>query len=151
MVEHRGRKGEFNVIQPVAVIPGQRLAPPNSLAADEIETWRAIVASMPADWFNTCPFLLRALVAHIANAETLALALAEIRSTKDTRKRLQEFNRLTAMLNRETTAITNLSQKLRLAPRAKYTMERSTNIKSHTPQGKRPWEIRSGDDGNDAA
>jgi hypothetical protein len=142
MVEHRGRKGEFNVIQPVATIPGARLAPPASLGADEVETWRSIVASMPADWFNTCAFMLRCLVAHIANAETLSVTVADFRCTKDIRKHLQEFNRLTAMLNRETTAVTNLSQKLRLAPRAKYTMERSTNIKSHTPNTPRPWDIR---------
>jgi|SRR5215470_13457876 len=144
-MEHRGRKGEFNVIQPVAVIPGQRLAPPDSLAADEVEVWRAIVASMPSSWFDQCPFMLRALVAHVANVETLSVAVAKMRATKDLLKHLQEFNRLTAMLNRETTAVSNLSQKLRLAPRAKYTMERSTNIKSHTPSTPRPWDIRHGD------
>jgi hypothetical protein len=141
MVEHRGRKGEFNVIAPVATLPGARLAPPNSLGADEVETWRSIVAAMPADWFNTCSFMLRGLVAHIANAETLSLAIADFRRTKDARKYVQEFNRLLAMLHRETTMISNLSQKLRLVPRAKYTMERSTNIKSNVPTT-RPWEIR---------
>jgi hypothetical protein len=144
-MDKRGRKGEFSIIQPVATIPGQRLAPPSNLGADEIETWRAIVASMPADWFNTCHFLLRCLVAHIANAEALSVAVAEMRATKSLRKDFQKFNRLSAMLNRESTMITNLSQKLRLAPRAKYTMERSTNIKSNVPTSK-PWEIRHGDD-----
>ena len=43
MVEHRGRKGPFDIINPVAVIPGQRLQPPEGLAADEAQTWRAIV------------------------------------------------------------------------------------------------------------
>jgi len=78
MVEHRGRPGQLNVIQPVATIPGARLAPPSTLGADEIETWRSIVAGMPADWFNTCPFMLRALVAHVANAETLSVAVVSI-------------------------------------------------------------------------
>jgi hypothetical protein len=145
MVEHRGRKGEFNVIQPVATLPGARLAPPPTLGADEIDVWRGVVASMPHDWFNTCPFMLRALVAHVANAETLSVAVATMRGAKDRGKRLQEWNRLTAMLHRENQMICNLSQKLRLAPRAKYTQERSTNLKSHTPTV-RPWEIRKGDD-----
>jgi hypothetical protein len=144
-MEDRGRKGTFDVINPVATIPGQRLAPPEGMGADEAQTWRAIVASMPADWFSTCWFMLRALVAHIHNAKFLALALARVRAAKDSHKRIAEINKLTQMHLRESAAITNLSQKLRLAPRAKYTMERSTNIKSHTPQGKRPWEIRSGD------
>ena len=100
---------------------------------------------MPHDWFNTCPFMLRALVAHVANAETLSVAVATMRGAKDRGKRLQEWNRLTAMLHRENQMICNLSQKLRLAPRAKYTQERSTNLKSHTPTV-RPWEIRKGDD-----
>jgi len=141
-MEDRSRKGTFDIIKPVATLPGQRLAPPASLGADEIETWRAIVASMPADWFNTCPFMLRALVAHVANAEFLALALTRIRAAKDSHKRIAEINKLATMHLRETTAISNLSQKLRLAPRAKYTMERSTNIKSHTPNTLRAWDIR---------
>jgi len=140
-MEDRGR----NVIKPVATLPGQRLAPPSTLGADEIETWRAIVASMPHDWFNTCPFMLRALVAHVANAATLSVAVAKMRATKDVSKRLAEFHRLTSMLHRENQMITNLSQKLRLVPRAKYTMERSTNIKSHTPNTPRPWDIRHTD------
>jgi hypothetical protein len=134
-----------------ATIPGQRLAPPADMAADEAQTWRAIVVSMPQDWFGTCWFMLRALVAHIHNAEFLALALARVRASKDAHKRVQELHKLTAMHLRESTAITNLSQKLRLAPRAKYTMERSTDLKLHHPQGKRPWEIRHDDDGGDAA
>jgi hypothetical protein len=145
-MEDRGRKGTFDVIKPVATLPGQRLAPPASLGADEIETWRAIVASMPHDWFHTCHFLLRGLVAHIANAEVLSVAVAKMRATKDARKHVQEFNKLLAMLHRENQMIVNLSQKLRLVPRAKYTMERSTNIKSNVPQGPRPWDIRKGDD-----
>ena len=104
---------------------------------------------MPADWFNTCFFMLRALVAHIANAETLSVAIADFRRTKDTRKHVQEFNKLLAMLHRETTLISNLSQKLRLVPRAKYTMERSTNLKSDVPPTTtRPWNIRSTGDGD---
>ena len=143
-MEKRGRPGEFSIIKPVATIPGQRLAPPASLGVDEVETWRSIVASMPSDWFNTCHFLLRCLVAHIANAETLSVAVAQIRATKDVRKNIQEFNRVLSMLNRETQMITNLSQRLRLTPKAKYTMERSQNLKSDTPLS-RPWEIRKGD------
>src|SRR5262249_5960295 len=123
-----------------------RLQPPASLGADEVETWRRIVSSMPADWFGTCFFMLRVLVAHIANSETISAALADLRSRKDTPKRLQDLNRLTAMLNRETTAISSLSQKLRLAPRAKFTMERSASIKADVP-AVRPWEIRKEDEG----
>src|SRR5262249_21631686 len=143
-MDKRGRKGEFSIIHPIGNIPGARLAPPASLGADEIETWRTIVGNMPVDWFNSCSFMLRALVAHTANAEFLAVALAEVRNTKDRRK---EFAKLSAMLLRETTMISNLSQKLRLVPRAKYTMERSTNLKSDVPSGPRPWDIRKGDDG----
>jgi hypothetical protein len=143
-MDKRGRKGEFSIIQPVASIHGQRLAPPASLGADEVETWRSIVASMPHDWFNTCHFLLRCLVAHVANAETLSVAVAKMRATKDVRKNIQEFNRVLSMLHRETQMITNLSQRLRLTPKAKYTMERSQNLKSDTPLS-RPWEIRKGD------
>jgi len=151
-MDKRGRPGTFSIINPVATIPGQRLAPPASLGADEIETWRSIVAAMPHDWFSSCAFRLRALVAHIANAEFLAVAIADFRRTKDARKHTQELNKLLAMLHRETTMISNLSQKLRLVPRARYTMERSRNLVSDVPPDTaRPWQIRSNPGGDDPA
>ena len=108
-MEDRGRKGTFDVIKPVATLPGQRLAPPEGMGADEAQTWRAIVASMPADWFSTCWFMLRALVAHIHNAEFLALALARVRAAKDSHRRIAEINKLTQMHLRESAAIPFLS------------------------------------------
>jgi hypothetical protein len=141
-MDKRGRKGEFSIINPIATIPGQRLAPPEGMADDEAEAWRRIVASMPHDWFSTCWFMLRCLVAHIANAQVISATIAEFRRTKDARKNIQEWNKLTQMLLRETTMICNLSQRLRLAPKAKYTMERSQNLKSDVPSSPRPWDIR---------
>jgi hypothetical protein len=120
------------------------------MAADEAEIFRGIVGAMPHDFFNTCPFLVRCLTAHIANAKTLAVALAEIRSTKDWRKRFAEFNKLAALHARESTAIVNLSTKLRLTPRSKFTTERTSNILSHTSNTPKPWEIRK-EDGDPAA
>jgi hypothetical protein len=79
------------------------------MGADEAQTWRAIVASMPADWFSTCWFMLRALVAHIHNAEFLALALARVRAAKDSHRRIAEINKLTQMHLRESAAIPFLS------------------------------------------
>jgi len=73
----------------------------------------------------------------------IAQELAKVRVKND----LKALSRLTIMHSRETRAILELSKALRLPPRARYTMERSTNLKSVTPAtATRPWNIRGGDD-----
>ena len=47
----RGRKSAV-ALATVAVIPGQRPAPPAELTEEQAEEWRAIVATKPPEWFN---------------------------------------------------------------------------------------------------
>ena len=137
-VEHRGRKAQVHLINP-AVVPGQgRPQPPEDMPADEAQTWRAIVAAMPDNWFSTSYHVLRCLCVHVANAAAIARALDAARDDGDRKL----FDKLTAMYGRETRAIMTHSQLLRLTPKARYTMERSTNIKGLVPTSK-PWDIRS--------
>ena len=150
MTTQRGRKStaQLSVVSPLT--PGQgRLQPPKGMPADEAAVWSRIVGAMPDNRFSTSFHLLRCLCAHVANEEVVARALAKARANGD-QKALRS---LTVIHARETKAILELSKALRLPPRARFTQERSTNLKALTPTTtKRPWDIRSGDDrGGDGA
>src|SRR5262245_43441582 len=149
MVQQRGRKSgsQLSIVAPV--VPGQgRLPPPKGMPADEAAVWVCIVGAMPDHWFSTSFHLLRCLCAHVANEQFIARELAKARAQGD----LKAVRSLTVMHSRETRAILEHSKALRLPPRARFTQERSANLKSLVPTTtKRPWDIRSGDGGDDAA
>jgi hypothetical protein len=118
------------------------------MAADERTVWECIVGAMPDHWFCTSFHLLRCLCAHVANEGVIAQELAKARKNDD----VKALRSLTVMHTRETKAILELSKALRLPPRARFTQERSANLKALTPAtAKRPWDIRSGDGGGDDA
>jgi hypothetical protein len=70
-MRQRGRKS-VAALSAVPVLPGQQKPePPEELAAEEAEEWRAIVARLPYDWFprethgqlvNYCRHVVRANV-----------------------------------------------------------------------------------------
>jgi len=140
MVEHRGRKAPIHLVK-TAVVPGQgRPEPPKDMPPDEAQVWTAIIASMPDAWFNTCFHVLRCLCVHVANAQAIATQLNAARESDDRKA----FDKLMAMYGRETRMVLTHSQLLRLTPKARYTQERSTNLKALVPTS-RPWEIRHHD------
>jgi len=117
------------------------------MPADEAAVWVGIVGAMPDHWFASSFHLLRCLCAHVANEQVIARELAKAR-VKDDQKALRS---LTVMHARETKAILELSKALRLPPRARFTQERSANLKALTPAtATRPWNIKH-DGGDDAA
>jgi hypothetical protein len=112
------------------------------MAADEVVVFECIVGAMPDHWFCTSFHLLRCLCAHVANEQVIARELAKARIQND----LKALRSLTVMHARETKAILEHSKALRLPPRARFTQERSANLKALTPANStRPWDIRSGD------
>src|SRR5262245_23741165 len=146
MTQQRGRKStaQLSVVSPLT--PGQgRLPPPKCMPADEAAVWLSIVGAMPDHWFSTSFHLLRCLCAHVANQEVIAQELARARVKND----LKSLRSLTVIYNRETRAILEHSKALRLPPHARFTQERSANLKALTPTtAKRPWDIRISGDGD---
>jgi hypothetical protein len=148
MVQQRGRKSTAQLSVVSRLTPGQgRAQPPKGMPADEAAVWTYICGAMPDHWFSTSFHLLRCLCAHVANEEVIARELAKARVKND----LKALRNLTVMHTRETKAILELSKALRLPPRARFTQERSANLKALTPAtATRPWEIKH-DGGDDVA
>jgi hypothetical protein len=87
------------------------LAPPSDLTADQKRIWADVVSCRPADFFDgACGILLAQYCRHVTTANTLAKA---INGTEPTDKR---YRALLEMAARQSTMLSMLSAKLRLAP-----------------------------------
>jgi hypothetical protein len=134
MTQQRGRKSASQLAIVSPTTPGQRPAPPKNLPPEEAAIWTRIINAMPDGWFSTSYHMLQCLCSHVVTADVIAARLAKARATCDEKT----LNRWALMLRRETHAIAVLSQALRLPPRARYTQERSTNLKVVAPETT-PW------------
>src|SRR5262252_1674193 len=112
-------------------IPGSRIEPLEELSEREKQIWNEIIDGQPAHHFTPASaFLLRSLVAHIANDELICRQMKKERENCIT-KRLGE---LTIMHERESRAISNIQGKLRLTPRSYTSTEMAANHQAkHTP------------------
>jgi hypothetical protein len=109
-----------------------------------------IVASVDRDWFGDVTPLLTELCAHIDFARMLAGGIEEVRArlvglpveSKEARGLSRQLASLLRSHGKQSSAIANLSTKLRLTPQARQSARRADQIRRHT--GPRPWEWRDG-------
>lgn len=123
----------------VPMIPGAgRPQPPPELDEEESAHWRAIVGSMPPNWFKTESLpILRALIGHIVMSDVLQCRLRKDRHDMT----LKDLKSITAMQNRETQAIVRLSAALRLSQQSQYKPE-ATARRVENAKRSRPWDVR---------
>lgn len=113
----RGRKSaEAQATAPVAKIGGHRPAPDVGLSGAEQAVWRRLVDSAPADWFHGEHYgLLRQYCRHEARADQLAEAIGRFDPERLTDPDgIKDYNRLTAMAERETRVGMALMRSMRL-------------------------------------
>lgn len=75
----RGRKSPE--ARAAALLPGERLPPPDSLAEPERATWLKITGAMPGDWFSpsNAPLLVQ-YVRHVHSADLIAQDITRLRA-----------------------------------------------------------------------
>jgi hypothetical protein len=111
------RKGASSLIDVVEARIIPRPDPPYELTDEESDSWRAIVASMPADHFMVANFpLLIQLCKHIAASRRVDALIQA--ATKKRSINVRELALLYRMQDLESKAITSLSRQLRLSPRS---------------------------------
>lgn len=126
----------------LAIIPStgidSRLMPPASLTQAQKSEWLTIVNSRPADWFS--PDNAASLVQycrHKVQADLIAQQLEEFDpawlADDDGLKR---FDKLGAMLERETRTINALMRSMRLTQQSMIRADKAVN----QPKGKKPWQ-----------
>ena len=146
-MKQRGRKSAAALATSAVIIDiHQRLPPrpPSELKADERQTWRDIVQTLPAGWVEVGarPLLVQ-LVRHVARARFLDREINRLQPGND-EAGIEKFCRLAEQARDETRAILSLSKALRLAPSSRmHPRTAARKLERLPPPGRKPWDARA--------
>lgn len=137
-----GARGRKSLAGLAVVVPmsDDRLSPPPHLTEGQAAEWRAIVDSLPADYFR--PGDVPLLAAYCVAATFYKRAAAEMESRGMTLmddKGREYVNPHHNVLTSQASAMAQMAVKLRLCPSARYT-EKSAATKAAAAGGRRPWD-----------
>jgi hypothetical protein len=121
----------------LSVVPAtfpKRPEPPADLTAEQAVEWRAVVATMPVDWFTpeTWPLLI-AYCRHTVTARTVAKLL----ETTDPGKDLARYDLLSRIGVRQSNILVTLATKMRLTHTGRYRVEKRVPV---TAASHKPWD-----------
>jgi hypothetical protein len=141
----RGRVSEaeksVNVIEGLF---GERPQPPEDLNERQIEIWKLIVASEPAEFFSTAATrsMLADLCRHRETADKLSVVIdsfqAEWLKVGEGAKR---YAALLKMRDLEIRAAASLATKLRLTNQSRYVQHTAYRAGRDAVKGTKPWEL----------
>jgi len=133
------QRGNYN--KKVAVIPGKGRPDPTGVDRKAGKVWRKIVDSMPDGWFGpeVIP-ILRCLCSAVATWEEVDAQIPEVRAQRD----WATLDTLTRLQERQSKVIGDLSTRLRLTPKSKYTQEQASHLQTlNSNPATRPWDAKS--------
>jgi len=125
----------MEVMVPAKLETVVRQAPPHHLTDEEVEVWRAVVDSEPADWFTPANSpMLAQYCRHVVHSHRIA-SLIE-RATGDPDLKITAYDRLLKIQERESRCIASLATKMRISQQA--TTNHRGNKKPSASS--KPWE-----------
>lgn len=127
-----GRKSaaELEVVQIGTARP--RPEPPLDLTEEQAEVWRSIVDRLPPDWFATeNQPLLAQYCRHTVSARRLGEVLAIVERSSE--RNIYEYDRLLAMQERESRAMSSLATRMRLTQHSVYDKTKKRQAVADTP------------------
>ena len=138
----RGRKSaaELSTISSGGLELHRRPDPPDHMGDDAVAIWRAVVNSLPADWFSpgTLPLLEAFCGMTISQRYTLR-ALRRIEQNADDFER-DEWERTLKQLGEVSGRIATLATRMRLTPQSRYGPRAADTAGQLPPDGPKPWE-----------
>ena len=138
----RGRKSaaELSAISSGGLEIHRRPEPPAHLGDEAVAIWRAVVNSLPADWFTpgTLP-LLDALCGLTVSQRFTLRALQVVERGGDDFDR-DEWERLLKQLGEISGRIATLATRMRLTPQSRYGARGADTAGRLPPDGPKPWE-----------
>lgn len=125
----------------ISNVVDQRSPPPEELTAEQAQEWRAVVGTMPADWFTRETHgLLATYCRHVVTSRHLSKTIDEFDPEwLKTASGTETFDKLTKMREREGRALSSLATRMRLSHAQRYRVEK--RVKTVPPE--RPWGQRA--------
>lgn len=138
----RGRKSSNELATIPVLIETRRPSPPAELTEAEGAIWRDVTGTMPFGWFSKSQFPI--LVSYCRHACRASFLAAEInRFDGEWLKAdggVERLNRLLAMAERETRALTSCARTMRLTHQAQILPRGAGRLMVGGQQGCPPWE-----------
>ena len=146
----RGRKSskELSTISAGGLELHRRPDPPEHLGEDAVKVWRAVVNSLPADWFSpgTLPLLAAMCGLTISQRYTLRALQAAERGDKEFDR--ESWEKLQRQLGEVSGRIATLATRMRLTPQSRYGARSADTAARSVGDGPKPWEWSGRDDGD---
>jgi hypothetical protein len=112
---------------------------PDKMRPQERAVWHSIVDAMPSGYFGPeNAHLLKMLCSHVVTAEVVAAELAAARDADD----MEKVGTLSAIHARTSLTIGNLSTRLKLTPKSRYSQEQASH-RVRLNSSTRPWDMKS--------
>lgn len=138
----RGRKSSAELATTPTLIETRRPAPPADLGETEAAIWRDTIGTMPLGWIVKAQYpILSAYCRHTARATALAKQVEafEMDWLKE-EGGLQRLDKLLAMAERESRALTACARAMRLTHQAMILPRSAGRRMAGSPRGPLPWD-----------
>lgn len=123
------------VAKPEKIEVVERPRAPHDLSDEEVEIWVAVVNSMPADWFSPANLpMLNQYCRHAIQARRVAEWLEK--ATGDAGLTVGDYDKLLAMQDRESKAISSLAGRMRISQQAVINQRGN----KHQSPWRKPWQ-----------
>ena len=137
----RGKKSVASLAVAAPVGIDRRLSPPADLTAAQKAVWVSLVNARPADWFgDEHAGMLAQYCRHKVQSDLIAQQLEHFDPAwlvDD--EGLKRFDKLGAMLERETRAMNALLRSMRLTQQSLVRADKAVPVN----KGKKPWQVES--------
>jgi hypothetical protein len=139
----RGRTSSSE-LSTVLIDAGRRMppSPPPELSDAQTKIWLDVVGSLPGDWFTRAAHpILIAFCRHVCRARLLEMQIAQFEPEwMSADGGLERLDRLLAVAERETRAMTACARALRLTPQSRMHPRTAGRAVNNLPSGPRPWD-----------
>jgi len=117
-------------------------SPPPELTDAQATVWRDVVGSLPGDWVTRAAHpILISYCRHVCRAQVLEKQISQFELEWTMADGgLERLDRLLAVAERETRAMTACARALRLTPQAQMHPRTAGRAVSNLPSGPRPWD-----------
>ena len=141
-MKQRGRRGA-NDIATVVIDVGKRMPPaaPSELTDAQADVWREVAGALPGSWFTRAAYaVLIAFCRHVCRARLLEMQIAKFEPEWAAADGgLERLDKLLAMAERETRAVTACARALRLTPQAQMHPRTAGRAIDAVLLGRPPW------------
>ncbi len=139
----RGRKSaaELSAISGAGIELHRRPDPPEHMSDEATAIWRAVVNSLPADWFTSGTLPLLEAFCGLTISQRCTLKALQVAERGDDDFDRESWEKLQKQLGEVSGRIATLATRMRLTPQSRYGARGADTAARSVGDGPKPWEF----------